>query len=112
MSEARTATKTKWEADKCSKYHDYRLNGKAGSKRPIPMNSVKSLAARFYRLKSGHAQVGTYLKSFGLRDDDKCVWCGGGGRKVAQTWEHLVRHCNRRKDQQKTLWSEVGTATR
>jgi hypothetical protein len=78
---------------------------------PIPMNSVKSLAARFYRLKSGHAPVGTYLKRFGHRDDDKCWWCGGGGRTAAQTREHLFRHCSRWKDQQKTLWKEVGKAT-
>jgi len=77
------------------------------------MNSVKSLAARFYRLKSGHAPVGTYLKRFGHRDDDKCWWCGGGGREAAQTQtrEHLFRHCSRWKHQQKTLWKEVGKAT-
>jgi len=61
ISEAKTAAKAQWEADKCSKHHGYRLKGKAGSKRPIPMNSAKPLAARFYRLKSGHAQVGAYL---------------------------------------------------
>jgi hypothetical protein len=55
--------------------------------------------------------VGTYLKRFGHRDDDKCWWCGGGGRTVAQTREHLFRHCSRWKDQQKTLWKEVGKAT-
>jgi len=44
------------------------------------MNSVKPLAARFYRLKSGHAPVSTYLKRFGHRDDDKCWWCGGGSQ--------------------------------
>jgi len=48
ISEANTAAKAEWEADKCSKHHGYRLKGKAGSKRPIPMNSVKPLAARFY----------------------------------------------------------------
>jgi hypothetical protein len=54
--------------------------------------------------------VGTYLKRFGHRDDDKCWWCGGG-RTVAQTREHLFRHCSRWRDQQKTLWKEVGKAT-
>ena len=48
ISEAKTAAKAEWDADKCSKYHGYRLKGEAGSKRPIPMNSVKPLAARFY----------------------------------------------------------------
>jgi len=103
ISEAKTAAKAQWEADKCTKHHGYRLKGKAGSKIPIPMNSVTPLAARFYRLKSGHAPVGTYLKRFGHRDNDKCWWCGGGGRMVAQTREHVFRHCRRWRDEQKTL---------
>jgi len=110
ISEAKTAAKAEWEADKCSKHHGYRLKGKAGSKRPIPMNSVKPLAARFYRLKSGNVPVGTYLKRFGHRDDDKCWWCSSGG-KTTQTRDHLFRHCSRLKVQQKTLWKEVGKAT-
>ena len=47
ISEANTAAKAEWEADKCSKHYGYRLKGKAGSKRAIPTNSAKSLAARF-----------------------------------------------------------------
>jgi hypothetical protein len=75
--QGRAAAKAQWEADKCSKHFGYRLKGKAGSKRPIPMTSVKSLAARFHQLKCGHAPTGTYLKRFGYREDDKCWWCGG-----------------------------------
>jgi len=75
------------------------------------MTSVKSLAARFYRLKSGHVPTGVYLKRFSHREDDKCWWCGGGGRTAAQTREHLFRHCSRWRDQQKTLWKAVGKAT-
>jgi hypothetical protein len=30
---------------------------------------------------------------------------------VAQTREHLFRHCSRWKDQQKVLWTAVGNAT-
>jgi hypothetical protein len=37
------AATAKWEADRCSKHYGYRLKGKAGSKRPGPMTSVKSL---------------------------------------------------------------------
>jgi len=96
ISEGRSAAKAKWEADKCSKHFSYRLKGKAVTKRPVPMTSVKSLAARFYRLKSGHAPTGVYLKRFGHRDDDKCWW---GGGTVSQTREHLFRHCSRWKDQ-------------
>jgi hypothetical protein len=90
------------------KHFSYRLKGKAGTKTAIPMTSVKSLAARFYRLKSGHAPSGVYLKRFGHRDDEKCWWCGGN---VSQTREHLFRHCSRWKDQQMTLWKTVGQAT-
>jgi len=79
ISERRTAAKAKWEADRCTKHYGYRLKGKAGSKRPVPMTSLKSLAARIYRLKSGHAPTGAYLKQFGHREDDMCWWCGGGG---------------------------------
>jgi hypothetical protein len=48
ISEERSAAKAEWEADKCSKHFSYRLKGKAGTKRPIPMTSKKRLANRFY----------------------------------------------------------------
>jgi len=92
----------------CSKDFSYRLKGTAGTKRPILMRSVKSLAARFDLLKSGHAPTGVYLKRFGHQDDDKCWWCWG---TVSQTHEHLFRHCSRWNDQHKTLWKTVGRAT-
>jgi len=108
ISEGRSAAKAKWDADKCSKHFSYRLKGKMGTKRPIPVTSVKSLAARFYRLKCGQAPTGVYQKRFGHREDDKCWWCE---RTVAQTWEHLFRHCSRWRDQQKVLWDVVGKVT-
>jgi len=46
ISQGTSAAKTKWEADKCSMLFAYRLKAKAGTKTPIPMTSVKSLAAR------------------------------------------------------------------
>jgi len=48
ISKAMMTPKAEWEADKCSQHHGYRLQGKADTKRPIAMNSVKPLAARFY----------------------------------------------------------------
>jgi hypothetical protein len=71
------------------------------------MTSVKSLAARFSRLKSRHAPTGVYLMQFSHRDDNICWWCG---TIVAQMREHLFRHCSGWKDQQKTLWKTVGQA--
>jgi len=41
------------------------------------MTRAKSLASRFYRLKSWHAPPGVYLKQISHRDDDKCWWCVG-----------------------------------
>jgi len=108
ISEGRSAAKAQLDADKCSKHFGYRLKGKAGSNRPIPMASAKSLATRFYQLKCGHAPTGVYLKPFRQREDDKCWWCGG---TVAQTREHLLRHCSQWKYQQRELWKEVGKAT-
>jgi len=86
----------------------YRLKGKAGIKRSVPMTCVKSLPTRFYRLKSGHAPVGTYLKRFGHREDDKYWWCSS---RRLQTRGHLFRQCSRWKDQQTERLKEVGKAT-
>ena len=41
ISEGRSAAKAKWEADKCSKHFRYRLEVKTGTKRPVPMTTVK-----------------------------------------------------------------------
>jgi len=72
ISKGRSPAKAKWESDKCGQHLGYRLQGKAGAKRPIPKASVKSLATRFDRLQSGHAPTGVYLKLFGHRTEDKC----------------------------------------
>ena len=108
ISEERSAAKAKWEADKCSKHFSYRLKGKMGTKRPVPMTSVKSLATRFYQLKSGHAPTGVYLKRFGHREGDKSLWCKG---TAAHTREHVLRHCSRWRDQQNVRWKAVGEVT-
>jgi hypothetical protein len=111
ISDTKTVEKAEWEAVKCCKHHGYRLKGKSGTRRPIPMNSVKPQAGKFYRLKSGHTPVGTYLKWVGHRVDDKFWWHGAGSRTAAQTREHLFSQCSLWKVQQKTLWKEVGNAT-
>jgi len=90
IAEGRSAAKVEWEADKCSKHVSYRLKGKTGTNKPVPMTSIKLLANRFYRLKCVHAPTGVYLKRFSHREDNKC----GGGRTAAQMREHLFRHCS------------------
>ena len=104
----RSAVTAESEADKCSKHFSYRFKGKAETKIPIPMTSVEPLAVRFNRPRSGHAPTGVYLQWFGHRDDNICSRCGV---TVAQTREHLSRHCSRLNDQQKSLWNTVGQTT-
>ena len=108
ISERRTAAKARWEADRCGKHFSYRLKGKAGTKRPIPMTSMKLVAARIYRLMSGYAPTRVYLKRFGHRHDDKLWWCWG---TVSQMWDHLFRHCSWWRDHQKELRKAVRKAT-
>jgi len=108
ISERTTAAQVNWQAEKSSKHYAHRLKGKAWSKSAVPMTSVKSLAMRFYTLKSGQAPNGTYLKRFGQRENDKCWWCGS---RMLQTQEHLFRHSSRCRDQQTELWKAVGKAT-
>jgi len=48
-----------------SMHFSYRPNGKTGTKSPVLMPSVKSLATGFYRPKSRHPLTGIYLKGFG-----------------------------------------------
>lgn len=52
-----------------------------------------------------------YRQWFGPRDNDNWWWCGGSSKTVAQTQKHLLLHCSRCRDQQKTFWNEVGKAT-
>jgi len=78
----------RWESGSligCTKHYGYRLMGTAGSTRLVPITSMQSLAALFYRLKSRNTPTGAHLKPFGHGEDDICQWCRGG---AVQTQEH------------------------
>ena len=64
------------------------------------MESKKSIAARFYEVKTGHALIGKYLRWIRKRGDMKCWWCG----QEYQTRDHLFKWCKRWKREQKRLW--------
>jgi len=81
-----------------------------GTRRLVLMTGVKSLATRVYRLKCGHAPTEVYLKWFSHWEDDKCWWCGRGGRIATQTPECLFHHFSLWRYQQLTLWKAVGKA--
>jgi len=106
IAQGKSGAMAEWEADKCSKHFSYRLKGKAGTKRPVPMTSVKSLATRFYRLKYRHAPTGVYQKRFGHQEDDKCCCAeaeagwrprrGDTSSTTAASGETSKRHYGRR----------------
>jgi len=66
----------------------------------VVMGAKKTIAARFYQLKSGHALIAKYLLQIGKRRDMKCWWCG----QEYQTRDHLFKWCKRWKREQKWLW--------
>jgi len=56
--------------------------------RPDAGQASKTVASRFYQLKTGHALIGPYLKKIGERASDICWWCDRG---VKQSREHLFK---------------------
>ena len=106
---SRRLTETKWEESKeeikelgKKSKHSYRYDlVKWGGNKAV-MTSKKSIAARFYQLKTGHALMGKYLRRIGKRRDMKCWWCG----HEYQTRDHLFKWCRRWKREQKRLWDD------
>jgi len=80
--------------------HSYRYDLVKRGGNSAVMGSRKSIAARFYQLKTGHALLGKYLRRIGKRRDMKCWWCG----HEYQTKDHLFKWCKRWKREQKRLW--------
>jgi hypothetical protein len=103
----RWVTETKWE--KCAKKikklgekskHSYQYNLVKRGGNSVVKDSRKSIAARFYQLKTGQALMGKYLRQIGKRRDMKCWWCG----HEYQTRDHLFKWCKRWTREQKWLW--------
>jgi hypothetical protein len=80
--------------------HSYRYDLVKRGGNSAVMESRKSIAGRFYQLKTGHALVGKYLRRIGKRRDMKCWWCG----HEYQMRDHLFKWCKRWKQEQKWLW--------
>jgi len=103
----RRLTETKWEESKeeikemgKKSKHSYQYDLVKRGGNGAVMKSQKSIAARFYQLKTGHALMGKYLRRIGKRRDMKCWWCG----HEYQTRDHLFKWCKRWKREQKRLW--------
>jgi hypothetical protein len=106
---SRRVTEMKWEESKKEikemgkkSKHSYRYDlVKRGGNNAV-MKTRKSIAARFYQLKTGHALLGKYLRRIGKRRDMKCWWCG----HKYQTRDHLFIWCKTWKQEQKRLWDD------
>jgi len=104
---SRRLTEVKWkeskeeikEMGKKSK-HSYRYDLVKRGGNSAVMEAKKTIAARFYQLKSRHALIVKYLLRIGKRRDMKCWWCG----HEYQTRDHLFKWCKRWKQEQKRLW--------
>jgi len=103
----RQLTEAKWEENKKEikemgkkSKHSYRYDLVKRGGNSAVMKSQKSIVARFYQIKTGHALMGKYLMRIGKRRDMKCWWCG----YEYQTRDHLFKWCKRWKRKQKRLW--------
>jgi len=67
----------------------------------------KRLASKFHQIRTGHCRTSQYLKWTKNSDTAECGWC----KYKVQTREHLFKHCERWKMQQKILWAEVRKET-
>ena len=60
--------------------------------RPALRWALKSVAARFFQLPSGHSLIAPFLRDrWGWTDTDRCWWCSKG----RQSREHLFKECTR-----------------
>ena len=105
-AEAKRAETLAWIRRKTGKRPGYKIPKKPNM---APMLARKTIAARFYQLKTGHALIGPYLTRIKARDTDECWWCEKG---VTQTREHLLKNCERWKGEQDALWRAAGEAAK
>jgi len=104
---SRRLMEVKWEESKeemkklgKKSKHSYRYDLVKRGGNSAMMEAKKTIMARFYQLKSGHALIAKYPLRIGKRRDMKCWWCG----HEYQTRDHLFKWCKRWKQEQKRLW--------
>ena len=103
-TEARSRATAEWITDHVRAERRYRPPPRGGPCRRQLGGTRKELAGRFYKLLSGHANIGSSLHRIGTVDDDTCWLCDTGQR---QTRFHLVARCPTLRGQQRVLWKRV-----
>ncbi|KAA8912223.1 hypothetical protein FN846DRAFT_996566 [Sphaerosporella brunnea] len=84
-TQARSCDRDEWLAKNSTAKTYYRRRKKPD---PTAAKTKKSLAPRFYQLRTGKALTRPYLLKTGRRADDRCWWCGSG---AVQTRDHLFK---------------------
>jgi hypothetical protein len=105
-TDAKWKRSDEWIEAKCKSKKYYHLDKQHKPTRTIT-KTEKSTAQMFYQLKVGHALIGPHLKRI-KAEDDKCWWCT---REVAQSREHLFKHCKHWRKPQNALWQAVKEAS-
>jgi hypothetical protein len=106
-TDAKWRRSDEWFEAKCKCKKHYHLDKQHKPNRTIT-KTEKSTAQIFYQLKVGHALIGPHLKRIKKAEDDKCWWCT---REVAQSREHLFKHCKQWRKPQNALWQAVKEAS-
>jgi hypothetical protein len=106
-TDAKRKRSDEWFEAKCKSKKYYHLDKQHKPNRTIT-KTEKSTAQIFCQLKVGHALIGPHLKRIKKAEDDKCWWCT---RKVAQSREHLFKHCKHWRQPQNALWQAVTEAS-
>ena len=103
-TEARSRATAEWISDRVRAERRHRPPPGGGPRRRQLGGTQKELAGRFYRLLSGHANIGSFLHRIGTVGDDTCWLCDTGQR---QTRFHLVARCPTLRGQQRVLCKRV-----
>jgi len=70
---------------------------------PVAASTHKSLARRYYQLKTGHAPIGAYLHRIKARDSPACLGCSRG----TETVKHLLTSCRQWCHQRDKLYATL-----
>lgn len=68
------------------------------------MAASKSLAARYFQLKMGHATTESHLKRINAMEDDRCWWCENEDRQMVT---HLFKECGKWRRQRAVLRGKI-----
>lgn len=82
----------------------YKLRHANSSLDPIAAHSLKSLASRYYQLKTNHAYTNDFQYRIGKSETSKCNYCM---RSFRQTVRHLMLDCRKWRREREMMWRHI-----